>query len=288
MSDNVQINTLKKSTFEQNLSLTFKYIILTIGVLLVFLPVIPIILGSFKTEMDFYKSGVTELPTVWTLENYKVAFQDGGMVRGFINTFFILTISVSISVLLGAMTAYVLHRFVFKGKKVLKNLFLFAALIPTVTNNISVFQIISGLGLFNTRMAGIILFSGTDIIAVYIFLQFLDNISNSIDESAMIDGANYFSIFFKMILPLLGPAIATVAIIKGVGIYNDFTTSFLFMPKPDLAMISTSLYAFKGPYGSQWNVICAGVLIITIPMLIIFLSMQKMIYRALVNGAVKE
>ena len=278
----------KKLSREEKISNTIKYIILTIGALMVFLPIIPIFLGSFKTETDFYTSGITELPTFWTLENYIVAFKNGGMVIGFINTFIILAIAVTISALLGAMTAYVLHRFVFKGKKVLKTMFLFAALIPTVTNNISVFQIISTLGLFNTRMAGIILFSGTDIIAVYIFLQFLDNISKSIDEAAMIDGANYFSIFFRMILPLLGPAIATVAIIKGVGIYNDFTTSFLFMPDPDLAMISTSLYAFKGPYGSQWNVICAGVLIITIPMLIIFLSMQKVIYRALVNGSVKE
>ena len=278
----------KKADFEQYFSNTIKYIILTFSALLVFLPVIPVILGSFKEELDFYTSGITELPKVWTMQNYITAFNEGGMVRGFLNTFFILVVSVTISVLLGAMTAYVLHRFVFRGKKFLKNLFLFAALVPTVTNNISVFQIISSIGLFNTRMAGIILFSGTDIIAVYIFLQFLDNISSSIDESAMIDGANYFSIFFKMILPLLGPAIATVAIIKGVGIYNDFTTSFLFMPKPDLAMISTSLYAFKGPYGSEWNVICAGVLIITIPMLVIFLSMQKTIYRALVSGSVKE
>ena len=278
----------RKANFEQYFSNTIKYIILTFSALLVFLPVIPVILGSFKEELDFYTSGITELPKVWTMQNYITAFNEGGMVRGFLNTFFILVVSVTISVLLGAMTAYVLHRFVFRGKKFLKNLFLFAALVPTVTNNISVFQIISSIGLFNTRMAGIILFSGTDIIAVYIFLQFLDNISSSIDESAMIDGANYFSIFFKMILPLLGPAIATVAIIKGVGIYNDFTTSFLFMPKPDLAMISTSLYAFKGPYGSEWNVICAGVLIITIPMLVIFLSMQKTIYRALVSGSVKE
>ena len=278
----------RKANFEQYFSNTIKYIILTFSALLVFIPVIPVILGSFKEELDFYTSGITELPKVWTMQNYITAFNEGGMVRGFLNTFFILVVSVTISVLLGAMTAYVLHRFVFRGKKFLKNLFLFAALVPTVTNNISVFQIISSIGLFNTRMAGIILFSGTDIIAVYIFLQFLDNISSSIDESAMIDGANYFSIFFKMILPLLGPAIATVAIIKGVGIYNDFTTSFLFMPKPDLAMISTSLYAFKGPYGSEWNVICAGVLIITIPMLVIFLSMQKTIYRALVSGSVKE
>ncbi len=288
MSESSNLLAAKKATIDTTISNTIKYVILTIGVLIVILPVIPIIFGSFKGETEFYTSGVTELPKTWIFDNYITAFNDGGMVRGFFNTAIILAFSVTLSVLFGSMTSYVLHRFVFKGKKILKNLFLFAALIPTVTNNISVFQIISGLGLFNTRMAGIILFSGTDIIAVYIFLQFLDNISNSIDESAMIDGANYFSIFFKMILPLLGPAIATVAIIKGVGIYNDFTTSFLFMPKPDLAMISTSLYAFKGPYGSQWNVICAGVLIITIPMLIIFLSMQKIIYRALVNGAVKE
>ena len=136
--------------------------------------------------------------------------------------------------------------------------------------------------------APIILYIGTDIISIYIFIQYLNNISYSLDESAIIDGANYFTIYFKIILPLLKPAIATVLIIKIVGVYNDFYTPQLYMPSEELAVVSTSLYRFMGPYGAKWEIIFAGIVICIIPTLIIFISLQKYIYNGLVNGSVKE
>ena len=136
--------------------------------------------------------------------------------------------------------------------------------------------------------APIILYIGTDIISIYIFIQFLNNISYSLDESAIIDGANYFTVFFKIILPLLKPAIATVLIIKVISIYNDFYTPQLYMPSENLSVVSTSLYRFMGPYGAKWEIIFAGIVICIIPALVIFLALQKQIYAGLVNGSVKE
>ncbi len=266
----------------------FKYAILIGAVLIVFIPLLPIIFGSFKNSSEFLDSNVFALPVNFTLENYITAFLDGNMLLGFFNTGVILVISLIISVITGAMTAYVLHRFRFKGHSLVKGLFLVAALLPSITNNIATFQIVSFAGIFNTRLAGILLFSGTDIISVYIMLQFLDHISVSLDESAMMDGANYFTIFFKIILPLLMPAAITVAIIKGVAIYNDFVTPYLFMPSSDLAMISTALFNFQGPYAAQWEVISAGIVITAAPILIVFLISQKWIYNGLVLGSVKE
>jgi multiple sugar transport system permease protein len=203
------------------------------------------------------------------------------------NTFIILIISLIGATLTGSMIAFVLNRFNFKGKKLLLGAFLLATLIPSVTTQVATFQIVSNLGLFNTRWASIILYMGTDIIAVYIFLQFLESISVSLDESAMLDGASYFTIYWKIILPLLKPAIVTVLIVKGVGIYNDFYTPFLYMPSPDLQVISTALFTFKGPFGSQWEVISAGIMIAIIPTIIIFLALQKYIYNGFASGSVK-
>ncbi|VEU83304.1 carbohydrate ABC transporter permease [Acholeplasma hippikon] len=266
----------------------FKYTVMIIAVLIVIVPLIPIILGSFKNGFEFQSSGVFELPRDFTLQNYVTAFTDGNMLLGFFNTVLILVISLIVSILTGAMVAYVLHRFRFKGHSKVKALFLIAALLPSITNNIATFQIVSRLGIFNTRFVGILLFSGTDIISVYIMLQFLDNISTSLDESAMMDGASYFTIFFKIILPLLMPAAITVGIIKGVAIYNDFITPYLFMPSSELAMISTALFNFKGPFAAQWEVISAGIVITALPILIVFLISQKWIYNGLVLGSVKE
>ena len=122
----------------------------------------------------------------------------------------------------------------------------------------------------------------------YIFIQFLNNISRSLDESAFLDGASYFRIYRSIILPMLRPAIATVLVIKFVGIYNDFYTANLYMPSKELGVVSTALYRFIGPYGAKWEIIFAGIIICIIPSLIIFITLQKFIYSNLVAGSVKE
>ena len=163
-----------------------------------------------------------------------------------------------------------------------------AALLPNIAMQVTVFQIVSKLGLYNTIWAPCILYIGTDIVSIYIFIQFLDNISVSLDESAILDGASYPRVYWSIILPMLRPAIATVLVIKFVSIYNDFYTANLYMPSDDLSVVSTALYKFIGPYSAQWEVIFAGIIICIIPSLVIFLFLQKFIYSNLVAGSVKE
>lgn len=265
-----------------------KYASLTLGVLVSLIPICVVFFASFKTPEEYASTGALVPPQSWlNFENFQRAFVEGKMLTGFMNTFIILTIATIGAILLGSMVAYVLSRFNFKGSKFLIGAFLLATLIPGITTQIATFQIINSLGLYNTRGAAIILFMGTDIIAVYIFIQFLNRISTSLDESAMLDGASYFTIYRKIILPLLAPAIATVVIIKGVGIYNDFYIPFLYMPSEQLNVVSTALFKFRGPYGSQWEVICAAIMIVIIPTLIAFLGLQKYIYNGFTQGGVK-
>lgn len=265
-----------------------KYAVLIFGVITALLPIVVVFLTSFKTKEEYTSKNAVSLPDNWlNFDNYQRAFVEGNMTTGFFNTVTILLISIVGAILLGTMIAYVLDRFDFKGKSVILGAFLFATLIPGVTTQVATFQIINELGLFNTRMAAIILYMGTDIISVYIFIQFLSQISKQLDESAMLDGASYLTIFWRIILPLLMPAIATVFIVKGVNVYNDFYTPFLYMPKEELHTVSTALFKFKGPYGTQWEVISAGIMICILPTLIVFLSLQKYIYNGFTQGAVK-
>lgn len=280
---------IKKYNASQILAIVFKYVSLVMAVLIAIIPLAVVFIGSFKTKDEFSSTGVLELPSNWlNFDNYIKAFVDGKMLLGFGNTLFILFFSIIATLLTGTMTAYILSRFNFRFKKIVNTAFLVASLVPSITMQMSTFQIISKLGIFNTRLSTIILFAGTDIISIYIFLQFLNNISFSIDESAIMDGASYLTIFFKILIPLMKPAIVTVLIIKGVNFYNEFYTPFLYMPSTDLAVISTALFKFKGPYGTQWEIICAGIIITIIPALIVFLLLQKQIYSGLTQGAVKE
>jgi multiple sugar transport system permease protein len=164
---------------------------------------------------------------------------------------------------------------------------LFATLVPSVTTQVATFKVITTLELFNTRWSAIVLFLGTDIISIYIFRQFIQGIPRELDEAAEIDGANSLSIYWRVILPLCKPAIATVVIIKGITMYNEFYIPFLYMPDRDLSVVSTSLFRFKGPYGAQWEVISAGVLLVILPTLIVFLALQRFIYNGFTAGATK-
>ena len=209
------------------------------------------------------------------------------MLTGFLNTGIVLLVSVIGAILLGSMVAYVLDRFRFKGRNTIFAAFLFAALIAGVTTQVATFKIVNFLGLFNTRMAAIILYLGTDIMAIYIFIQFISSISVSLDESAMLDGASYFTIFAKIILPLLKPAIVTVVIVKGINIYNDFYIPFLYMPKKELKVVSTGLFNFIGPFGAHWEIICAMIILAIVPTLIVFISLQKYLYNGFTQGSIK-
>ena len=280
---------MMRNGYKEKIGSALVYLSLIIASLIAVVPIVVVVLASFKTSSELSSTGVLELPKNFlNFENYKVAFVDGKMLLGFKNTIIILLLSLAATVLTGTMTAYVLHRFKFKGKTLICNLFLIASLIPSITMQMSVFQIIVKLHLFNTLFSTVILYAGMDIISIYIFLQFMDNIPFSLDEAAIMDGAGHIKIFTTVILPLLKSAIVTVIILKGVVFYNEFYTPYLYMPKTELAVISTALFRFKGPYGTKWEVICAGVIITLLPALIMFLVMQKKIYSGLTSGSVKE
>ena len=266
---------------------TGKYTSLVVACVVALVPLVVILITSLKTAQDYATSGPLDLPKHVTFANFGTAFTKADMATAFLNTTIILVVSIVGTVIIGTMAAYAIDRFEFRFKKTIVGLFLLATLVPGVTTQVATFQVINTLGLYNTRWAVIALFLGTDIVSIYIFIQFMQSIPRSLDEAAMLDGASRLGIYWRIILPLLGPAIATVVIIKGIAIYNEFYIPYLYMPSQDLAVISTSLFRFQGPYGAQWEVIAAGIMIVILPTLVIFLFLQRFIYNGVTSGATK-
>lgn len=266
-----------------------KYATLLLGAFISIVPVAVCLITALKTEEEYQSTNVMTLPSNWTyFENFKVAWSKANMIVAFRNTFIVLFFVLIGSILISAMLAYVLSRFKFPGNALIRNLFLFATLIPGVATQVTVYQIMYSLDLIDNLFGYIILMMGTDVISIYIFLQFFENIPESLDESAIVDGASYFGVFFKILFPLLKPAIITVMILKGVATYNEYYMSNLYLQsKQTLVTVSTSLYTFTGPLGNQYNYICAGVIITVLPALLIFIVCQKQIYSGLTEGAVK-
>ena len=265
-----------------------KYLSLIVASIATLIPLVVLLMTSLKTKREYATTGPLDPPGNWlNIDNFVTAFTKGNMALGFANTTFVLLISLAGTILIGTMTAYAIDRFDFRFKKVVVALFLLATLVPGVTTQVATFQIVNGLGLYDSLWALIALNLGTDIISIYIFVQFMQSIPRELDEAAMLDGANRFTIYWRVILPLLKPAIATVVIVKGIAIYNEFYQPFLYAPSDKYAMISTALFRFMGPFGSQWEIISAGSMIVIIPTLIIFLILQRFIYNGFTQGATK-
>ncbi len=267
----------------------FKYLMLCLASFIAVLPVVSCVITAFKTPEEYAQTNVMELPQSWLyFDNFTGAWTQANMGRAFINSIIVLVCVLAGSILIGSMLAYVLNRFKFPGNGLIRNLFLFASLLPGIAMQVSVYYIMYHIGFIHHLYGYIILMMGTDIISVTIFIQFFENISPSLDESAIMDGCTYFGVFFKILLPLLKPAIITVMILKGVGTYNEYYMANLYLQdKTRLGVVATSLYTFTGPLGNQYNFICAGVIITLLPALIIFILCQKQIYGGLAAGAVK-
>lgn len=252
------------------------------------IPLVSCVITAFKTEAEYKSTNVMTLPQNFlNFDNFLKAFRLADMGRAFLNSFIVMVFVLLVSVIVGTQLAFILNRFAFPGNGLVRSLYLFASLLPSVAMQVTVYNVMSSLHLVNTLHGYIIMMCGTDVISIYIFIQFMENIPVSLDESAIIDGASYWQIYWKIILPLLKPAIMTACILKGVSVYNEYYCANLYLMDKKLHTIATSLYTFVGPMGSQYNLICAGVIISFLPALLVFIFCQDQIYSGITGGAVK-
>lgn len=279
---------MMKMNIKSIIAKILKYSTLIGWTIVVFLPIITVIFGSFKTYDEFTRtSGITMPNSFDYFENYIRAFVDGKMLMGFINTFILIFFGATGSVIIGSMVAFVISRFEFKFKKLILFMYLLVSIVPMEMSQVATFKIVDALGIYNTRLAPIIIYLGADVLMVYIYIQALEKVPRDLDKAAMLEGAGYFQIYRKVIFPLLKPATATAIMLKIISIYNDFYVPFLYMPGEGLNTVSTTLFNFIGPASTEWQVICAAIVISMIPMILFFVFLQKHIYQGITSGSIR-
>ena len=266
---------------------TFNHGIFIIVTLIVLLPLLLVVLSSFKTPEQIAMGNHLSLPAPFTLENYTEVFVKGNILTGLKNSVLLVIGTVVVNVLLSSMVAYSLSRFEFTLKKVYFLLFSLAMLVPSFIAEITRFGIIGKIGLYDTLFAPMIIYISTDILQIYVYKQFIDQIPYSLDESARIDGCSYFTIYWKIIFPLILPATATLIILKSVDILNDMYTPYLYMPSAENATLTTMLMNYVGRSGS-WAKLSAAMVLVMLPTIIMYLIFKKKILSGIVAGAVKE
>lgn len=258
-------------------------------VLVILAPVYLLVVTALKDSSEFRDSFAYAFPkNLLNFKNYMNVLANGMILKGYVNILFILVLSISGNILISTGAAYALGRFDFKLKKLIMALYTISIIIPTTTTQVATFGIIKSLHLINTPFSLILLYLGTDIIQLYLYLQFIRNIPFSLDESALVEGAGFFTIYRSIILPMLIPAIVTASILKFVVIYNDVFLPYLYMPGPKLVVVSTALMHFTSNSSTDFKLLSAATILVIAPVILLYILLQKFIFAGVIKGAVKE
>jgi len=251
-------------------------------------PFIFILLTAAKTRQEAALFQFSWPSKFQLLENIRdvIAFGDHRMLRALWNSTLLTVGSVTLIVLFSALVAYVMQRRGDRVASVVSSIMLAGLIIPPAV--VPTIFLLQWVHLYKTLLGLIMVeVAFTMPFATLIFRAFVANIPRELDEAAILDGASPTQVFFSIILPLLQPAIITVIVVSSVGIYNDFVSPLYFLPGAENVTVQLTLYSFISQFTSQWNLLFADVLIITIPPFIMFMFFQRQIVSGMTAGAIK-
>lgn len=260
------------------------YVILGVVAIAFIGPLLMLLLASFKTLPEFFRNP-TGLPESVTFSNFSDAWQLASFPRFLFNSFIYTAVATSIMVFTSVFVAFPIARGYVKGSGALLTLYVVALFLPPAL--IPQFQLILNLGLFNTRQGFILLFV-VNPIALIILVNYIKSIPRELDESAAVDGCGYFRFVWSVLLPLIRPAVATVTVLHAIGVWNEIIAPTIYLSDSELYPITRGLIVFSGVYGSDWPKLAAAVLMLAVPMIILYLFLQRYIISGLTAGAVKS
>lgn len=267
--------------------LIFTIILSGVGVTML-TPLVWMISTSFKTENEVFAFPIQWIPRTFVgLANYKEVWGEAynfGMY--YWNSIKITVISTILQILISAFGAYGFTKIKWKGRDKVFLLYLATMMIPPQVMIVSRFVIMQGVGLYNKHI-GIIMMTMFSTYGVFLLRQAMMGVPDSLCESARIDGASHLVIFFKIVLPLITPSIATLAVLKFVWTWNDYQTPLIFLSKRELFTIQLGMKLFASESGSIYSLMMAAAVSATLPLIIVFLFGQKYIIEGIASGAVK-
>ena len=273
------------------LSRTFIYLVLLIFLVLYLAPFVLILLNSFKTKKGIIQDPLQLIdPAGFTLENFTKAFEKMEFLRSFTNSLLVTCISVALIILFTSMAAYFFVRAPWKINRLIFYAMLAAMIVPFQVVMIPLVQIYGGmLGVLNHKTTLILMHVGFSVsLAVFIYHGFIkSNIPVSLEEAAMLDGCSKTQIFFHVVFPLLKPTTATIVVLNVLAIWNDYLLPSLVLTEKRNFTLPLSTYAFYGTYTVDYGAIMAALVLTTLPVILLYLALQRQIISGVVAGAVK-
>ncbi|MBW3082154.1 carbohydrate ABC transporter permease [Bifidobacterium phasiani] len=266
------------------------YAVLIIGALVTLFPIVFLLINSMKSQTEIVKTPLA-LPKGLNLQYIAAAIEKIDLVPSFLVTLLITVVGVLLIVVISSAVAWMMVRYKGKASTVLLLCFTASMLIPFQALMYPLISEFDKMGLKNVPGL-IIMYAGFGLsMSVFLYHGFIKSIPKSLEEAAIVDGANVFQVYTRVIMPLLKPTTATVAILNGMWLWNDFMLPFLVIGNKPLKTLTLSVYFAKaenGQYGNAWDLVFPAVLVSIVPIIVIFLILQKQIMKGVTAGAVKE
>lgn len=263
------------------------YVLLTLLALFAVAPVALLALNSLKTTAQISKNPFA-LPAEPLFSNYASAWVQGRFNTTMANTLILTASTIALVMVVGGLAAFALARYRFRGGGALSFYLLVGTSVPAMVFMVPLYFMWAKVGLVNSRLGLVIIYAAIFApFATYLLRSFLVSIPMDFEEAARMDGANDIQVLTKVILPLTWPGFLTMMLVVGLSVWNEFLFAVTFLQKPELKPISTSLLAFQTRYSRDWGLTSAASMIMVLPIIVLFLLLQRQFIEGLTRGGLK-
>lgn len=263
------------------------YMILILVAFSTVYPIIFMIFSAFKSKYE-YMLNMFGLPEEWVTSNFQAILKSFDIPRLMFNSFFVSIAAVMIGLVINSMAAYSLTKLQYKGRGPIFKAFMFVLLVPAQALMMPVYVIVSKLGMINTFRGVILVYVSTSIaFSTYLLVQNCKDVPDEMIDAAKIDGAGHVKVFTWIILPMLRPTMATLAILNFLAYWNEIVYTRLILQKPELHTMTLGLMTINGKYGTNMPLLMSGLIINMIPAFLIFALFNKYLSKGIAMGSVK-
>ena len=278
---------MNDKSIKSNIFLSLKYIFLSICAIVVLYPLFFLFISSVKSNDEIFLSPFN-LPQSWDFSVYIDVWKNFDISKYFLNSLYYAVLSVLVSIVIGSMAAYALTRMKWRLSKLVMGLFLIGVMIPVHSELVPLYIGFNKFGMTNPKINLILIFVTFSLpTTIFILSGFIHGIPVEMEESAVIDGCSIFKLFWKIIFPLMKPAISTVTIFNFLGSWNDFVVSLIFIQNESDKTLQLGITRFQSAFATRYSYLLAAIIIAIIPSMTVYIIMQDKIISGITAGAVK-
>ncbi|WSH63628.1 carbohydrate ABC transporter permease [Rhizobium ruizarguesonis] len=267
----------------------FVHLALSAYTLVALFPVFLTIVNSFKDRASIFREPLMiPTPSTFSLVGYQTVLGQGDFATYFQNSFIVTIVSILLVLLFGAMAAFALSEYRFRGNMLLGLYMAIGIMIPIRLGTVAILQGMVAAGLVNTLTALILVYTAQGIpLAIFILSEFMRTVSDDLKNAGRIDGLSEYAIFFRLVLPLVRPAMATVAVFTMIPIWNDLWFPLILAPSEATKTVTLGSQIFIGQFVTNWNAVLAALSLAILPILVLYVIFSRQLIRGITSGAVK-